>query len=655
MAIVLGIDTGGTFTDSVIVNTETKEILCKAKALTTKDDLTRGIRNSIEQLPEELRREVSVVSLSTTLATNAVVENRRCRTGAILIGKGVDKELPADIVVQIKGRVTIKGQIQQELDYEQLEDAVKSLRGNVDVLAVSGITSTRNPVHENNVREYVKDKLDIPVVCAHEMTGQLGFFERTVTCILNAGLLAVIKDLIESTKKILSEKSMDVPLMVVKGDGTLMHESVALKRPVETLLSGPAASIIGAEFLTGIEYAMILDMGGTTTDIANISNGKVYVRNEGARVGGWSTRVRAADVSTFGIGGDSHIRFDSYGKVQIGSKKVIPVSLATAEYPQLAEELEQYRRPKGYELCTENETDCFRLIRIPQDNLYTEVQQRAIEALKEHPHSLFWLARRLEKDADHIGMTQLVEDGYVGRISFTPTDILHAEGHLNLYDQKGARIALKIMVERMQVSETRFIIDTKRMIYRKLAKACVQSACDFEKQGFDIWEDAAAEFFLEKAFQEEEKGILQTRFILKKPVIAIGAPVKAWLYRVGQFLGTTVIIPEHAEVANAIGAAVGRILEEVTITIRYDAGTKQYLIYTPKERIICGDLETAKEKAVREAEELARTAAEKAGAGKCKVVTHQEDEYMKNFTTNENSYVQTIVKAIAAGKPRWIE
>ncbi len=655
MAIILGIDTGGTFTDSVIVNTETREILCKAKALTTKDDLTRGIRNSINQLSEELMQKVSVVSLSTTLATNAVVENRRCRTGAVLIGKNVDKELPADMVVQIKGRVTIKGQIQQDLDYKQLDDAVESLKGNVDVLAVSGISSTRNPLHENNVRDYVKDKLDIPVVCAHEMTGQLGFFERTVTCILNAGLLAVIKELIESTKKILSEKNMDVPLMVVKGDGTLMHESVALKRPVETLLSGPAASIIGAEFLTDIEYAMILDMGGTTTDIANISNGKVYIRNEGARVGGWRTRVRAADVSTFGIGGDSHIRFDSYGKIQIGPKKVIPVSLATAQYPHLADELERYRRPEGYELCTENETDCFQLLRIPQDDLYTEVQQRAVEALKKQPHSLFWLAQHLGKDADHIGLTQLVEDGYVGRISFTPTDILHAEGHLNMYNQKGARIALGIMAERMQVSETRFIISTKRMMYKQLAKACVQSACDFERQGFDVWDDAAAEFFLEKAFREEEKGILETKFILKKPVIAIGAPVKAWLYKVGQFLGTTVIIPEHAEVANAIGAAVGRVLEEVTVTIRYDSGSDQYLIYTPKERITCTELEAAKETAVKEAEQLARTAAENAGAGKCKVITHQEDEYVKNFTTNENFYVQTIVKAIAAGKPRWIE
>lgn len=654
MAIVLGIDTGGTFTDSVIIDTEKKEILCKAKAFTTKNDLAVGIRNSLEKLERDFFGKIAFVSLSTTLATNAVVENRRCTTAAILIGSDADKTLPADIAVKIDGRISIKGQVQQEIDYGQLDDALETIREKAEVIAVSGIASTRNPIHEQKVRDYVSDKTDIPVVCAHELTGKLGFYERTVTCILNAGLLPVIKDLINSTKKILAEKNIDAPLMVVKGDGTMMHENVALKKPVETLLSGPAASIIGAEFLTGMEYAMILDMGGTTTDVASITGGRVRIKEEGARIGGWSTRVRAADISTFGLGGDSHIYFDSYGNLQIGPQKVIPISQAAMKWPELTDELRKYRRPEGYELCNEKETDCFTFIKQPNSKEYTPVQKELLEILKKRPHSLFWLAEYMQKDADKLGLGEMVEDGVISRISFTPTDVLHAEGHLDIYDSKSARTALKIMAERSKSGELDFIIRVKRLMYRKLAAACVQSACDFENQGFNIKENTAAEYFMEKAFQKQKEGILETEFRIRKPIIAIGAPVKAWMYPVGQFLGTSVVIPEYAEVANAVGAAAGKVVEEVNVTIRYDKVTDRYFVYLPDKRFVCDCLSEAKKTAAAEAGRLAEGFAQKSGSGECQVILNQKDEYVENFTTGEKTYVETIIKAIATGKPKWI-
>ncbi len=654
MAIVLGIDTGGTFTDSVIIDTEKKEVLCRAKAFTTRNELSAGIRNSIEKLESSFFDKIAFVSLSTTLATNAVVENRRCKTGVILIGRDIEKVLPADVVVKIDGQISIKGQIRQEIDYSQLEEAVEKIEKKADVLAVSGIASTRNPIHEQMVRDYVIDKSDIPVVCAHELTGQLGFYERTVTCILNAGLLPVIKELIVATRKILTEKHIDAPLMVVKGDGSLMHEDVALEKPVETMLSGPAASIIGAEFLTGMEYAMILDMGGTTTDIASMVEGRVRIKEEGARIGGWSTRVKAADISTFGLGGDSHIYFDSSGNLQIGPQKVIPISQAATKWPELCDELQQYRRPEGYELCREKETDCFVFLRQSKDREYTDVQMEILRILKVCPHSLFRLAEYMQKDADKLGLSELVEDGVIGRISFTPTDILHAEGHLDIYDCKSARIALGIMAARSKSTELDFIIRVKRMIYKKLAAVCVQSACDFENQEFEIKGNKAAEYFLEKAFQNDNKGILQADLKIKKPIIAIGAPVKAWMYPVGQLLGTTVVIPEYAEVANAVGAAAGKVVEEVNVTIRYDKVTEQYIVYMPDKRLAYGSLDEAETAAKAEAESLAQSFAIKAGAGECQVILHQKDNFVENFTTGEKTYVETNVKAIATGKPKWI-
>ncbi len=651
--MVLGIDTGGTFTDSVIVNTEKKEILCKAKALTTKEDLAKGIRNSIGKLPEEKLKALDFVSLSTTLATNAIVENRRGRTGVILIGKKTDDPLPADIVVEVSGKINIKGQVQKSLEQEQVAEALKTMRGAIDVLAISGFASIRNPVHEQQVKKQAKEVLGVPVVCAHELTGQLGFYQRTVTCALNAGLLPIIKELLTSAKQCLKERKLDIPIMVVKGDGSLMHESVALDRPVETLLSGPAASIIGAEFLTGMDYALILDMGGTTTDIADLTNGRVRIKEEGASVGGWRTRVRAADINTFGLGGDSHIWFDTKGDIQIGPRKVIPISSVTGQWPSLIKELREYRRPEGYELCRESETDCFLFIKEQPGRRYEQQQKMILETLRKQPHSLFWLAEHFQKDAEKLGLTSLVEDGSVGRISFTPTDVLQAEAHIDLYDTKGAKAALEIMAGRKNMSCVDFIIQVKRLLYRKLAGACVQSICDFEGKDFDIRKEPAGQWFLEQAFCENVESILRTKVTVAKPIIAIGAPVKAWMYKAGQYVNTAVIIPEHAEVANAVGAAVGRVLEEAEVRIRYDSSLKQYLIYSSKERIIQTSLDEAKKTAERIAKEIVKEAAEKAGCADYEIAVRQEDRHTEIFTSGAKHYVETIVKSVAIGKPKW--
>lgn len=655
MAIVLGIDTGGTFTDSVIVDTETRKVLSKAKALTTTANLATGIDASLAQLNKEDFEKVSFVSLSTTLATNAIVEGRKGRVGLVLLGSDIAKPLPADIKAIVDGEINIKGHIQKDINYEQLDEAFKVFTDRIDVLAVSGFASTKNPVHEKKVREYARKRLNVPIICAHELTGQLGYYERTVTCVINAGLLPIIRKLITEVRLCIDKRKTGLPLMVVKGDGSLMHEAVALERPIETLLSGPAASIIGAEFLTNIEYAMILDMGGTTTDIADMTNGKVHINEEGARVAGWSTRVRAADICTFGIGGDSHIFYDTEGTLQIGPQKVIPICTAAAKYPHLKDELEYYKKPAEYELCIDKETDCFEFAEKISGRIYSDDELEVLETLKKSPHSIFCLAAMLGRDTNKLGLTRLVEEGSIYRISLTPTDILHAEGHLSLYEAEASRIAVKIMAKRKEMTPLEFIIECKRLIYRKLASACVQSACSFEGGNFDVFEEASAQYFMKNAFSqsEKQKHILQPQFVLKKPIIAIGAPVKSWLYNVGQHLNTTIVVPEHAEVANAIGAATGQILEESKAIIRYDMTTKQYIIFTREERITCRELESAKKLALDIVTRLAETDAQKAGCQTFELITGCEDKYTEVFTSDRKDYVESIVKAIVMGKPKW--
>lgn len=653
MAVVLGIDTGGTFTDGAIVNTTTEEVLCKAKALTTAQDLSIGIGNCLDKLPPFYINEISFVALSTTLATNAIVENKRSRTGVILMGKEIDETLPADEVAYLDCRINIKGQVQKVLDVRKLDEIIESMRDKIDVLAVSGMSSVRNPEHENQVRDRVRSKLAIPVVCAHELSCKLGYYERTVTCILNAGLMTVIDKLITCTGKCLTERNINTPITIVKGDGALMDASIARERPVETLLSGPAASIIGAKFLTGLDYGIVLDMGGTTTDIGNLTNGTSKINEEGATVGGWVTQVRATDVCTYGLGGDSHIYYDNDGVVCIGPRKVLPICALTKEYPHIIEEMTEFRKPIGHELLTEKSTDCFVYVGEIPGHRYTGLKKKVIDCLREKPHSLFWLADHFQKDADKLCLTSLVEDGVIKRASMTPSDLLAAEGRLNIYDQEGAKIAVKIMADLANQSPLDFIIRTKRFIYRRIAAVCIESACSFEGRNFDFGKEPAAKYFMSQAFNGNDDGILRARFTLSKPIIALGAPVKAWLYNVGRYLDTTVIIPEYAEVANAIGAAVAQIVEEKQATIRYDAVINKYVLYTERGREVFDKIIDAKDRAVKLVSELAKIAALAAGCEEAEVSVKQEDRYTRVFTTGARDYTETVVKAVAHGKPKW--
>jgi N-methylhydantoinase A/oxoprolinase/acetone carboxylase beta subunit len=176
MQLVLGIDTGGTYTDSVILDMENGGIVTKAKALTTKEDLSIGVRNSLLNLDPIDYKKISMVSLSTTLATNAVVENKGGEAGLIIIGPQTDIEVPAAKKVILPGGHDIHGLPLADLDLLQAEKAIRELEGKVDAIAISSYLSIRNPEHEIQVRDLIQDLFGIPVVCAYQLTTSLGFW-----------------------------------------------------------------------------------------------------------------------------------------------------------------------------------------------------------------------------------------------------------------------------------------------------------------------------------------------------------------------------------------------------------------------------------------------------------------------------------------------
>src|SRR6185312_13502777 len=158
-----------------------------------------------------------------------------------------------------------------------------------------------------------------------ELSSSLDAPRRALTAALNARLISRISLLIEAVGRAMASLRIVCPLMIVKGDGTLALAETVAKRPIETVLSGPAASLVGARWLSGLGHFIMSDMGGTTTDLGVLQDGRPRVTEEGAEVGGWRTMVKAIDVRTIGLGGDSEIGLGPNGMLSVGPQRIVPV------------------------------------------------------------------------------------------------------------------------------------------------------------------------------------------------------------------------------------------------------------------------------------------------------------------------------------------
>lgn len=325
MTYILGIDTGGTYTDSVIIDSESGCVIAKAKAFTTHEDLSIGINNSISSLAfNDFGSSIARVAISTTLATNAVVEGKGHKTGLILIGRELEEATPAFCTYVAGGRINTKGREICPMNPDEITEAIRLFKTQgIEAIAVCGFLSVKNPIHEIETENIIKRTCDMPVVCSHKIISDLGFFERTVTAVLNAGLMPVMKKFITSIKSVLENHGVKAQPYIVKCDGSIVSIDSVWKTPIETILSGPVASVIGAMYLTGLKNAIIADMGGTTTDTALVKDNSVNMSVKGAKVGNWKTMIKSVDISTLGLGGDSRIDYAG-GAFIVGPGRVLP-------------------------------------------------------------------------------------------------------------------------------------------------------------------------------------------------------------------------------------------------------------------------------------------------------------------------------------------
>ncbi len=652
----LGLDTGGTYTDAVLVNDDL-DVLSSAKSLTTHQDLISGLRNAVERVvTHEQSANIQLVSISTTLATNALVEGRGRAVALVLIGftpaqmnrAGLTDALAGDPHVFVKGGHKATGQAVCALDISALEQFIVGVDRQVDAYAVSSVFAVRNPAHENEARALISQVTGKPVTCGHHLSSGLDAPRRALTALLNARLIPMIGALLAAARALLIERNINAPLMVVKGDGSLISDEMASRYPVETILSGPAASIVGAQFLCQEPQLLVSDMGGTTTDVALIRDGQPRLDPDGATVGGWRTMVRAVDVRTYGLGGDSAIRFDrGRRKFTVGPQRVVPLSLLTQQHPELLEVM-QAQLAMPYSIT--HSAQFVMTHGTPVVDL--SVQQRELyERISEGPIAIQTLFsdQTLER-----ALLKLEQRGIVLRAGFTPSDASHLTGAQTSWQVSGAELGAQLLMRYSAdnlgqhfATSSAFAQHIVSLVARNTAMVLMDAvgAADSGGKAFNDSQKALLQQSLEPYEQQSLMSLCATLHI---PVAALGAPAASYYGHSAKLLGTTHISPEHASVANALGAVVGTVRQEQVIIIT-PGGGKQVSVLFPDGPESFDTLEQGADAALTKSEQLARDKASLAGASDV-TVTHERHDTIVH-EGDQHIFFESRIVATAVGRP----
>ena len=574
MAILLGVDTGGTYTDAVLIRDE-DEILATAKALTTRADLALGIGEAVDAVLKAAGiagAEVGMAALSTTLATNALVEGQGGRVGLVVIGfresdldkHGVADALKGDPRIVIAGGHNHAGGEAAPLDEVALEAFLRSDAARVSGWAVAAQFATRNPAHELRAAEMIHAITGAPVTCSHDLSARLNGPKRAVTAVLNARLIGMIDRLIARAGDALGALGVTAPLMVVRGDGALMSAAQARAKPIETILSGPAASIVGARWLTGAETALVSDIGGTTTDVAVLRDGRPAIDPDGARVGGFRTMVEAVAMRTTGLGGDSQVHVQTEGLeggVRLGPRRVVPVSLIAVEAGAVVHAALDAQLRNA--VPGEHDT---RFVRAVPGVSAAGLGEREAALLARIGDGVHPLAGVLRNRMDQGALTRLVDRGLVQVSGITPSDAAHVLGLAGAWDSGAAEKALTLVARKRVGTGEKLAPDAEslaRMIVAQLqadtATALLETAFAEEENGFGLPPADLARHVLTRRGLDHHRGLVRVDLALGVPVVGLGASAPTYYPAVGERLGCEMILPEHAGVANAIGAVVGQV------------------------------------------------------------------------------------------------
>lgn len=544
--MILGIDVGGTHTDAVLM--DDGRVVRKAKAPTDAQDLLQSLLRVTQELlhdekPDKLKRVV----LSTTISTNAIVQKKTDRVGMLLAcGPGIE---PTRLAVGkdchfVSGYVNHRGIEAAKMDDNQIAAARERFQADgIDNVGVVGKFSTRNPAQEIRMREGLHGAVRY-LSLGHRMSGHLNFPRRIATTYLNAAVSRLYERFVADVLRFVERQGISVPIYILKADGGAFDIRQSLEFPVQNILSGPAASIMGILSMSrGRQDAVALDIGGTTTDIAVFADGVPLLEAFGVKIEEYKTLIRGLRTRSIGLGGDSRVRIER-GRLSVGPERDGPAAACGGPSP-------------------------------------------------------------------------------------TPTDAMVVLGLTGIGEPDRAKNALKPLAEKLNlpVPETaQKILDEACRIIVAQIKAVVDEIND--QPVYTIHE------------------MLEGKKLQPQILYVVGGPAGAMAPRLGQLLRLPVQIPEHPEVANAIGAALARTTTEITVL----ADTEQKVLTIAEDGYrMTIPPRFGREDAIQIGREKLREKALRMGAREedleIEVVENQEFNMVNQFyTTGKNIRVKLQIK-----------
>lgn len=324
--MIIGLDVGGTHTDVVLLGKQ--GLVNEVKVPTDASNLFRSVLSGLDKITQGIEpSEIDRAVFSTTQTTNAIVQNNLPPIGMIVAsGPGVDPEFfrTNDHYYTVSGSIDHRGREIKPIDSSEIKTIAKTLKkSGIQYVGVVSKFSVRNPSHELAICEILKDDFE-KVFLGHRISGNLNFPRRISTTYLNAAVYPIHKDFYEAVIKSIEKKWLHIPLHILKADGGTMTLEASMDFPGQTIVSGPAASIMGSiPFAPENEDCLVLDIGGTTTDMAVLIDRVPVLNPLGITLANYKTLIRSLYTHSIGIGGDSYVRVED-GNLKIGPDRKGP-------------------------------------------------------------------------------------------------------------------------------------------------------------------------------------------------------------------------------------------------------------------------------------------------------------------------------------------
>ena len=325
--MILGLDVGGTNTDVVFLSPKGVEKYVKVP--TQPDNLFKSVLSGFTLILEDVDPGcVERVVISTTLTTNAIVQQTVTPVGMIVsAGPGIDPEnfRTGDQYYAVGGSINHRGREIEPINEAEIQIVGEKLKkAGIEYVGVVGKFCVRNPSHEILIKR-ILDKQFKQIFLGHHVSGNLNFPRRIATTYMNAAVYPLHKDFFQAVEQSLEEMGLTVPIQILKADGGTMTLAASMDFPAQTVLSGPAASIMGAiPYAPEGQDAVVLDIGGTTTDIAFLVDKTPLLEPVGIQRGGYKSLIRSLRTVSEGIGGDSALRINDKNKLTVGPDRMGP-------------------------------------------------------------------------------------------------------------------------------------------------------------------------------------------------------------------------------------------------------------------------------------------------------------------------------------------